>query len=117
MFLGYWGFAGYIDGRIYFPFGDDFGEFTMFLFRTSIYDRTSCCFVLPFCGYIGSLSFDDVFVADEVGKNKAVEPMGSARVKRSLKSTTGGVDGFELMQTQVCCDDYMERREEFRRLS
>lgn len=47
--------------------------------------------------YIGFLAFDDIFVADEVGKDKAVEPMGSARVKRSLEPSTGGVDDYELM--------------------
>lgn len=93
MFMRDWGLAGYIDGRIYFPFGDDFGGFTMLLFRTRVYDGTGSCFILPFCGYIGFLTFDDVFVADEVGKDKAVEPMGSARVKRSLEFSTGGVDG------------------------
>lgn len=97
MFMGDWGLAGYINGGIYFPFGDDFGEFTMLLFRASVYDGTGSCFILPLCVYIGFLAFDDIFVADEVGKDKAVEPMGSARVKRSLEPSTGGVDDYELM--------------------
>lgn len=117
MFMWYWGLAGYIDGRIYFPFGNNFGEFAMLLFRARVYDRTSSCFIFPLCGYIGFLAFHDIIVTDEVGKDEAVEPMRSARVERSLEPSTGGIDGYELMQAQVCCDNYVERREEFRRLS
>lgn len=112
--MGDWGLAGYIDGRIYFPFGNNFGEFAMLLFRASVYDRAGSCLILPLCGYIGFLAFDDIIVADEVGKDEAVEAMRSARVERSLEPSTGGIDGYELMQAQVCCDDYVERREEFR---
>lgn len=115
--MGDWGLAGYIHRRINFPFRDDFGGFTMLLFRASVYDGTSTCFMLPLCGYIGFLAFDDIFVTDEVGEDKAIESMGSARVKGSLKPSTGGVNGYELFQAQVCCDYYVERREEFRRLS
>lgn len=117
MFMGDWGLAGYIHGRIYLPFSDDFGKFTMLLFRASVYDGTSSCFILPLCGYIGLLAFDDIFVIDEVGEDKAIESMGSARVKRSLEPSTEGVDGYELIQAQVCCDDYVKRREKLRRLS
>lgn len=117
MFMGDWGLAGYIHGRIYLPFSDDFGRFTMLLFRASVYDGTSSCFILPLCGYIGFLAFDDIFVIDEVGEDKAIESMGSAGVKRSLEPSTGGVDGYELIQAQVCCDDYVERREKLRCLS
>lgn len=54
---------------------------------------------------------------DEVREDKAIESMRSARVKRSLESSTGGVDGYELIQAQVCCDDYVKRRKKLRRLS
>lgn len=54
---------------------------------------------------------------DEVGEDKAIESMGSARVKRSLESSTGCVNGYELIQAQVCCDDYVKRRKKLRRLS
>lgn len=56
-------------------------------------------------------------MTDEVGEDKAIESMGSACVKRSLEPSTRGVDGCELVQAHVCCDDYVERREELRRLS
>lgn len=114
--MGDWRLAGYIHGGIYFPFSDDFGEFTMLLFRASVYDGTSSCFILQLRGYIGFLAFDDIFVTDKVGEDKAIESMRSARVKRSLEPSTGGVDGYELIQAQVCCDDYVKRREELRRL-
>ena len=117
MFMRDRGLAGYVDGRIYFPFGDDLGDFTVLGFRASVYDGTGSCFIRPLCGYIGLLAFDDIFVADEVGEDESVESVGSGRVKRSLEPTTGGVDGYEFMQAQVCCDDYVERREEVRCLS
>lgn len=56
-------------------------------------------------------------MTDEVGEDKAIESMGSARVKRSLESSAGGVDVDELIQSQVCCDDYVKRRKKLGWLS